>query len=208
MEMEEGEEVSGSSHSSLADTLLEDFAGLPGKKEADVDEFAVINVGPSVVPNPYVPTFRVFVYNTTGEAYEQSRQQHDEEEEEEEEVGARGRDHSHTHPDREKEKAECKKKKEEEERWACRARKPVHASGKSPSRTNRLWTPLGFAQVSGKLPEARTPPDVRARYDTDDFSFSLTFFFLPLARFWSNGTERLVLAAGIGERGGGGAATV
>ena len=55
------------SHSSLADMLLEDFSELPKKGKTDLDEFAVINVGPSVVPNPYVPTFRVYAYNATRE---------------------------------------------------------------------------------------------------------------------------------------------
>lgn len=160
-ELSEDDEVSGSSHSSLADTLLGDFANLPGKADTDMDEFAVINVGPSVVPNPYVPTFRVFAYNTTGDGYSQSENDALEVEgsdDDEDEVNAARRDHSHKHPNRKKEKAECKKKKEKnKDKWACRPRKAHHASGRSPSRTNRLWSPLGFAQVR-KFPEALCAP--------------------------------------------------
>ncbi|TRM67571.1 Metallo-dependent phosphatase-like protein [Schizophyllum amplum] len=53
--------------SDLWETLVDDFGELPGeKKVTDLDEYAVVNVGPSVVPNPYVPTFRVYAYNVTG----------------------------------------------------------------------------------------------------------------------------------------------
>src|SRR4051794_12440734 len=51
----------------LLDSLLTDFATLPkSPKAADFDEYAVVNVSPSVVPNPYLPTFRIFSYNVTG----------------------------------------------------------------------------------------------------------------------------------------------
>ncbi|KAG6332302.1 hypothetical protein ID866_6786 [Astraeus odoratus] len=66
----DGEGTSGpakGASSSLFDTLVADFSQLPdGKKEIDYGEYAVVNVNPSVVPNPYVPGFRVYAYNTTG----------------------------------------------------------------------------------------------------------------------------------------------
>ena len=36
----------------LAEVLFEDFGELPKKSKIDLDEYAVINVSPSVVPNP------------------------------------------------------------------------------------------------------------------------------------------------------------
>ncbi|KAI6035383.1 hypothetical protein F5J12DRAFT_902200 [Pisolithus orientalis] len=52
---------------SLFDMLIADFLRLPGPKdEIDYGDYAVVNVNPSVVPNPYVPTFRAYVYNVTG----------------------------------------------------------------------------------------------------------------------------------------------
>ena len=36
----------------------------------------------------------------------------------------------------------------EDDSWACRLADPWYSSPRSPSRTNRLYTPLGFAQVS------------------------------------------------------------
>ncbi|KAI5825266.1 hypothetical protein K523DRAFT_375771 [Schizophyllum commune Tattone D] len=52
-------------NSDLWETLVNDFGEMT-KDKLDLDEYAVVNVGPSVVPNPYVPTFRVYAYNVTG----------------------------------------------------------------------------------------------------------------------------------------------
>jgi hypothetical protein len=47
-------------------TLLHDFSELPKHRKAtDEAQYAIVNVNPSVVPNPYVPAFRVYVYNTS-----------------------------------------------------------------------------------------------------------------------------------------------
>lgn len=52
-----------------------------------------------------------------------------------------GRDHRHRHG----EKPDCSKP-ENEEKYACRPWGPRHASANSPSRENRLWSLLGYAQ--------------------------------------------------------------
>ena len=49
----------------LCDALLKDFADLPKAGKTDLSNYGVINVSPPVVPNPYLPTFRVFSYNIT-----------------------------------------------------------------------------------------------------------------------------------------------
>ncbi|KAH8118273.1 Metallo-dependent phosphatase-like protein, partial [Phellopilus nigrolimitatus] len=132
---EEGDGDAGEeSHSSLAETLMEDFSSLPKKGKTDLDDYVVINVAPSVVPNPYLPTFRVFAFNKKDKKKDKKK--------------SPKRDHGHRHP-RPGSGAEVDcKKKANRETWACRERKPQHASGDAPSRTNRLWTPLGYAQVS------------------------------------------------------------
>ncbi|THH11704.1 hypothetical protein EW145_g447 [Phellinidium pouzarii] len=136
-----------SSHSSLAESLMEDFSELPKKAKTDLDDFSVINVGPSVVPNPYLPTFRVFAYNISGVeedgALEELKKKKKKEKKKKEKKTPK-RKHGHKHPGKEAE-VDCKKK-ENRETWACRPKKPQYASPDAPSRTSTLWTPLGYAQ--------------------------------------------------------------
>lgn len=124
----------------LAEILMKDFSELPSAKKVDLDEYAVINVSPSVVPNPYLPSFRVFSYNITGAPA--TRQ----DEVVAEKIKESKRKHGHRHPNKDK-NIDCSKK-EYRDTWACRPEKPYHASEDSPSRRNQLWTPLGYAQVS------------------------------------------------------------
>lgn len=143
-------EVDQQGRSSLADMLLDDFSELPKKGKADLDEYAVINVGPSVVPNPYVPTFRIYAYNATGESDDQPSSGLGEEtqmkkKKKNKKGKKKGRDHRHKHPGKESD-VDCKKK-QNRGTWACRPRKPHYASKESPSRRNAKWTPLGYAQV-------------------------------------------------------------
>jgi len=52
---------------SLFDTLMTDFSMLPEPGAGvDYSNYVVVNVNPSVVPHPYVPTFRAYAYNTSG----------------------------------------------------------------------------------------------------------------------------------------------
>ena len=54
----------------LYNGLLKNFEDLPkAKRNSTYDDYAVVNVSPSVVPNPYLPSFRIFAYNTTGTPY-------------------------------------------------------------------------------------------------------------------------------------------
>ena len=54
----------------LYGTLLKEFAQMRKSIEKiDHDNYAVVNVAPSVVPNPYLPSFRIFSYNISGPAY-------------------------------------------------------------------------------------------------------------------------------------------
>ena len=56
-------------HKELYTLLLRDFNQISKAEKRHYDSLAVVNVSPSVVPNPYLPSFRIFVYNATGAAY-------------------------------------------------------------------------------------------------------------------------------------------
>ncbi|THG95806.1 hypothetical protein EW026_g5912 [Hermanssonia centrifuga] len=56
-------------HKQLYTTLLKDFSHISKPDKAQYDSLAVVNVSPSVVPNPYLPSFRIFSYNISGTPY-------------------------------------------------------------------------------------------------------------------------------------------
>ena len=141
----QAQQVEAQKRSSLADTLMQDFSELPKKAKTDLDEYAVINVGPSVVPNPYLPSFRVFAYNITEAGSVNAMKEKDKKKKKKKKKDSK-RNHGHRHSGKESE-VDCSKK-ENKAKWACRPKKPQHAREDSPSRTNMLWTPLGYAQVS------------------------------------------------------------
>lgn len=136
----------------LHNTLHKDFKDLRALRKVHFDDYAVINVSPSVIPE-YLPSFRIFQYNTTGyegplslpsHAYRAMATDADEGGEHEERRRKKGskRKHGHRHP----KKPDCSRKGNQD-RWACRPWGPRHASADSPSRSNRLWSLLGYAQV-------------------------------------------------------------
>ncbi|KAL4075854.1 Endopolyphosphatase [Scleroderma yunnanense] len=113
--------------SSLYDTLVAEFATLPDpEEEIDYDDYAVINVNPSVVPNPYVPAFRAYAYNTTGLTGALVM-----------DVGHRtnmlwGYEAPHRHGN-----SGNRHTRDLEITWRTNV---------PPSKRNSLWTPLGYAQ--------------------------------------------------------------
>ena len=113
--------------------LMQEFADLPKYENLDHDNYGVVNVAPPVVPT-YLPSFRIFTYNTTGEPYQ---------------PGHLGEDEQPERPLRSMKDlvdALCADEAYENT-WRCKLTQPWHASPKSPSRMNTLWTPLGYAQV-------------------------------------------------------------
>ncbi|TDL29508.1 hypothetical protein BD410DRAFT_26204 [Rickenella mellea] len=153
----------------LDEALLNDFSELPKEGKTNLDEFAVVNVAPSVVPNPYVPSFRVFTYNVTGaeedggiEARRKKKKK----------KGSK-RKHGHRRPEKDRPAKECKEK---EERWECRPKKPWYSDASAPSRKNELWSPLGYAQY--------WLPDVGSANDTHGGKFKLEYltYGLPSLR--------------------------
>ena len=146
-------EVTVSNGKRLLKSLLKDFKTLPQKpKHSDIDGYAVVNVGPSVVPNPYLPSFRIYSYNTTGEEELSSTG--------EKKTKVMGRRHGHRRAS-DGNKVNCKSK-EFANTWRCHLRRRWHSDPDSPSRRNQQWTPLGYSQVCYCLLDSQW--DERAHY--------------------------------------------
>lgn len=112
----------------LFDTLIADFGAMPKAKNTNLDNYAVVNVAPAVVPNPYLTSFRIFSYNATGSPT------------------SLGRNHGHKRGGGKNKEALCKLD-EYRDTWKCHLNDSWHSDPNSPSRSNRLWTPLGYTQV-------------------------------------------------------------
>ena len=117
---------------------------MPKKSKIDLDEWAVINVSPSVVANPYLPSLRVFSYNVTSHNAGLQDYTDVDGQKKKKRKGSK-RKHGHRHGGKAK---DCKKKKNRD-RWECRSpQKKWHSDKHAPSRMNRLWSPLGYSQVN------------------------------------------------------------
>lgn len=118
----------------LYETLLTEFAALPKEsKNVSMDDYAVVNVSPPVVPNPYLPTFRIFTYNVTGGSDQVTSI-------------TKERHHGHRRGNHGNKDVHCKTEPYENS-WKCHLNETWHSDPESPSRSNKLWTPLGYAQV-------------------------------------------------------------
>jgi endopolyphosphatase len=179
----------------LHEDLKDDIENLP--HNLHYDDYTIVNVGPSIIPE-YFPSFRIFQYNVTNydgpkasddvqftleswKALEVPTSEYDEHDEDESvpvpayraarsKFSTKGvtttgkRRHRHRHP----EKPDCSLP-ENAEKYACRPWGPRHASPDSPSRTNRLWSLLGYAQYY--LPDLaesthKKPPKFKLEYVT------------------------------------------
>ncbi|KAH7887732.1 Metallo-dependent phosphatase-like protein [Phlebopus sp. FC_14] len=153
---------------SLFDTLITDFGALP-EEDINYDHYAVVNVNPSVVPNPYLPSFRVFAYNVSGiedtdvgdvgaHAYHRAVQT----------VRQKRWPHGHGDSGACVGMCECA-----QQSWRCKVKQPWHSDDEAPSRRNSLWTPLGYAQYYmrklGKYNEKKRPA-----FELEYLTFSLT----------------------------------
>lgn len=136
-EDDEDMNITGGGHDNLYPQLIEEFSTIPRMKNADLDEWGVVNAAPAVVPNPYTPSFRIFSYNITavGDSYQQDVSE-DLPRSSSSERRAWARQEN------------CQGQKAET--WKCKLDKDWHSDAKSPSRKNRMYTPIGFAQVRGK----------------------------------------------------------
>ena len=131
MPIEDGE-VDIRKKGDLFKTLIQEFSTLPkSTKDTKYEDYAVVNIGPSVVPNPYVPTFRIFSYNIT-----------------EVNVGSWNmkRKHGHRRGHQGNKTTQCKSEKYRDT-WRCHLDKPWYSDPAAPCRSNERLTPLGYAQV-------------------------------------------------------------
>lgn len=129
------DKVTSEASDGLFDSLIDDFGELPKKRKTELDNYGVVNVSPSVVPNPFLPSFRIYTYNIThaGDNMNMTKK----------------KKRKHGHRRGEGNKADLCKKKANKDSWRCKLDKPWHSDPDAPSRTNTLWSPLGFAQVCG-----------------------------------------------------------
>ncbi|KIJ20029.1 hypothetical protein PAXINDRAFT_153001 [Paxillus involutus ATCC 200175] len=171
----EVENESLASSNTLFETLITDFSALPDSQaDIDYDHYAVVNVNPSVVPNPYLPSFRVFAYNITGLTdVLVSGVGHDPYQEEMRTLQRRNRaPHNHG-----SDAGECEKTKS----WRCKLERPWHSNTESPSRKNTLWSPLGYAQYY--MPKLK-------EYDEDNEpEFELEYVTFPLSKLRIGGED-------------------
>jgi len=135
-------ESSVSKHKDLCDWLLKDFGLFPKLENIDMDEYAAIAVSPPLVPNPYLPSFRIFNYNITGV---------------EDALDSRGliqrtgidvlkeRLPSH-HRGQHGDKDTLCSKEPYRNSWKCKLRFRSPSKPHSPSRLGQLWTPTGYTQ--------------------------------------------------------------
>jgi len=126
-------------HDGLYDSLVNDFGDLPKKGKTDYYNYGVVNVAPSLVPNPFLPAFRIYTYNITHAQSQTDLKKKSK------------RKHSHRRGKGNKEEL-CKKKKYKDS-WRCKLNEPWYSDPDAPSRVNTLWSPLGYAQYY--LPEDR-----------------------------------------------------
>jgi endopolyphosphatase len=148
---------------SLFQTLLGNFGALP--KSPNLTDYAVVNVAPSVVPNPYLPAFRIFSYNISapGEylAAEKAKKP----------KKPSKRKPGHPRGDRGDKKVHCKSE-EYQDTWWCHLDEPWYSDPSSPSRSNQRWTPLGYAQYY--------IPDLGHANKTHTPHFELEYLTYPL----------------------------
>jgi hypothetical protein len=122
--------------SDIFQDLMQSFAKVPKKEEkTDVGDYAIINVSPSVIPNPFLPSFRIFTYNVTRGGQDAQRER---DREQRPLTGVMASKSRH----------QACRKGEWRQTWACQLDEAWQSDPRAPSRTNTLWTPLGYAQVS------------------------------------------------------------
>ncbi|KAF7971117.1 hypothetical protein HWV62_22052 [Athelia sp. TMB] len=124
--------------SGLFEGIISTFTNIPKKSKMNHDEYGVINVSPAVVPNPYLPSFRIFTYNITdaGSAMIPA-----------ESLVHTAKDRTPRHGSgKVGDKKKLCKLKEYRNTWKCQLTEEWHSDEEAPSRQNRLWSPLGYAQ--------------------------------------------------------------
>ncbi|EGO27522.1 hypothetical protein SERLADRAFT_446757 [Serpula lacrymans var. lacrymans S7.9] len=159
------EAASTGGESPLYDSLISDFEELCKTEEVNYDNYAVINVSPSVVPNPYVPSFRIYSYNITGlssTVLKKSKRKHS----------------RYHHGNPENNDSECRKEPYRDS-WRCKLKQPWHSDSEAPSRRNTLWTGLGYAQ---SLATQYTIPNLLEFDEKHEAEYRLEYLTFPISR--------------------------
>ncbi|KAF9259533.1 endopolyphosphatase [Marasmius fiardii PR-910] len=128
----------------LFNAIIDDFSTLPGLSKVKLGDFAVINVSPPVVPNPYLPTFRIFSYNISGVETMADLAAGKMEMKTKMKGGKRKPGH---HRGKHGDKSIYCSEEPFRMSWKCHlSNDSWHSDPESPSRKNQLWTPTGYAQ--------------------------------------------------------------
>lgn len=134
--------VLGRGSSKKAESMKKDLQDswdlLPPVTDLKYKDYAVMNVGPSVIPT-YIPSARIFSYNITGVTLEADSQvmfiNLPPDEEDEEDLA-----------EIEITKKDCKKPENEDKPRCAFKNKPRYSSPESPSRSNKPLSALGYTQ--------------------------------------------------------------
>ncbi|KAG1783321.1 Metallo-dependent phosphatase-like protein [Suillus placidus] len=158
----------------IFEALMADFEALvKGSEHLNYDDYAVVSVSPSLVPNPYLPSFRVFSYNISGLGSTT--------------VGAVGEDEyllmtkkdrasrwkhlPYRHGNDGNDGRQCTGAGYWES-WRCKLH-PWRSDSHAPSRQNTLWTPLGYAQYY--------IPRLEEYDEKDEPKFKLEYLTFPIS---------------------------
>ena len=181
------------SDTALQQELHRDFNQMPKLNKIKMEDYAVVHVSPSVIPT-YLPGIRVFrwvcgnsrrwlvrpnrivsfcSYNVTGlelddDDYESTGDDASLKKKKKEKNGKKRKGGGHRHG--KKPKNNCHKP-EHEDQPHCKFRsKPRFYSPESPSRSNQMFTPLGYAQfyVPDLDKQTQEPPKWELEYATYD----------------------------------------
>ncbi|KAG0709642.1 hypothetical protein DFH29DRAFT_869942 [Suillus ampliporus] len=169
---QEGTLLSHNSEGTIFKTVMADFEALVNTSgHLNYDDYGVVNVSPALVPNPYLPTFRVFSYNISGlrsltvgavgeDEYLQMTKM---------DRASRWKRLPYRHGNDGNDARQCMSATYRDS-WRCKFhawRSDSHA----PSRQNSLWSPLGYAQMKYYMPrledyDSRHKPKFKLEYLT------------------------------------------
>ncbi|KAG1892443.1 hypothetical protein F4604DRAFT_1565645 [Suillus subluteus] len=160
--LEEDRMPSHSFEGTIFEALMADFEALVKRsKHLNYDDYAVVNVSPSLVPNPYLPSFRVFSYNISGLESTTDR-------------ASRWKHLPYRHGNDGNDKYQCMDAGYRDS-WRCKLR-PWRSDGHAPSRQNTLWTPLGYAQYY--------IPQLEGYDEKDEPKFKLEYLTFPISKLY------------------------
>jgi endopolyphosphatase len=137
----------------IYDEVMASFEALPETSEQlNYDDYAIVSVSPALVPNPYLPTFRIFSYNISGLQSSSVGAVGEDEYLQKTKMGraARWMHLPYRHGDHGNNSPQCRSASYRDS-WKCKRLRSWRSDGLAPSRKNSLWSPLGYAQVRRRV---------------------------------------------------------